>query len=344
METANPTGQAQSTLFRAGDGGYRTCRIPALVVSPGGAVLAFAEARRYTGADDDEINLVLRRSLDHGQTWHDLQVLFADGSHSVNQPTPIVDHQTGRVVLVFCRDNRQVFAADSDDDGRTWSEPREITRSVADPGWCWLGAGPGHGLQLRSGRLLVPAWGDLTPGAMAGRPEAQVVQFSYAFFSDDHGQTWERGEPMDLDQSDECMAVETADGSLYMDMRSRRGAHCRAHAWSHDHGRTWSNVQHDPSLPEPSCQGSVVRLDERCVVMAHPASTDRRAHLTLYLSSDECRTWHQALVVDAGYSGYSDLTVTADGTLLCLYETDECQALTLVRLAVNGISVRLEKK
>jgi sialidase-1 len=89
----------------------------------------------------------------------------------------MVDRVTGQVVLVFCRDNRQVFFARSGDDGATWSVPQEITASVTDPSWAWVGAGPGHGLQLASGRLLAPAWGDLTPGAMSARPDAEVVQF-----------------------------------------------------------------------------------------------------------------------------------------------------------------------
>jgi sialidase-1 len=137
---------------------------------------------------------------------------------------------------------------------------------------------------------------------------------------------------MDLDRSDECMAAETTGGGLYMDMRSRRGARCRAHAWSHDGGRTWSAVAHDEGLPEPSCQGSIVRLDGQRVLMAHPAATDRSERLTLLVCADECQTWPWQRVLDKGYAGYSDLAIARDGTVLCLYETEPCRALTLARI------------
>ena len=324
----------QSKLFTAGESGYFTYRIPALVVSPGGAVLAFAEARRNTGADDDDIDLVLKRSLDGGATWEPMQVLFQDGTRSVNQPTPIVDAVQKTVVLVFCKDNRQVFVSKSSDDGVSWSLPVEITESVVDPKWAFVGAGPGHGIQLASGRLLVPSWGDISSGPLTKRQE--VMQFSYASFSDDHGATWERGVPMDMDYSDECMAVETVDGSVYMDMRCRADMKCRAYAWSRDGGATWSKVRYNEQLTEPSCQGSIVRYSteadgENRVIMAHPAETSTRERLTVLMSTDECRTWPVSRLLNPGYSGYSDLAVTSDKTILCLYETDGCRALTLAR-------------
>ena len=324
-----------TTLFTAGESGYFTYRIPALAVSPGGTVLAFAEARRNNGADDDDIDLVLKRSLDGGLTWQPMQVLFQDGTHSVNQPTPIVDGVRETVVLVFCRDNKQVFVTESSDDGILWAPPVEITSSVVDPQWAFVGAGPGHGIQLTSGRLLVPSWGDVSPGPLIGRQE--VGQFSYTAFSDDHGATWRRGVPMDMDCSDECMAVETVDGSVYMDMRSRQEKKCRAYAWSRDGGATWSEVRYNPQLPEPSCQGSIIRYGtekdggENRVIMAHPAATGTRERLTVLMSTDECRSWPIARVLDQGYSGYSDLAVTPDRTVLCLYEADGCRTLTLAR-------------
>ncbi len=331
----------QSALFQAGESGYFSHRIPAMVVTPGGSVLAFAEARRVTGDDDDEINLVLKRSFDGGVTWQPLQMLFADGERSVGQPTPIVDAVAGTIVLVFCKDNKQVFVSISADDGATWSSPVEITDQVVDPAWAYLGAGPGHGIQLASGRLLVPSWGDVTHGNLHQRPDAQ--QFSYVMFSDDHGATWRRSEPMDLDRSDECMAVQTVDGSVYMDMRSRPDKYCRAYAWSRDDGATWSHVQHHDQLPEPFCQGSIVRFsletdgDRNRVVMAHPAATKQRKKLTVYMSDDECRCWPIARVLCEEFSGYSDLAVTPDKTILCLYETNNdrwansCRTLALAR-------------
>ena len=131
------------TVFCAGEAGYACFRIPALVVSPGGSVLAFAEGRVDRCADDADINLVLKRSTDHGRTWGDLEVLFDDGDLSVNQPTPIVDHETGEIIFVFCKNNQRMFVTRSADDGATWAEPREITEQATDPSWSYFGSGPG---------------------------------------------------------------------------------------------------------------------------------------------------------------------------------------------------------
>ena len=326
------------TVFSKGENGYACFRIPALVVSPSGTVLAFAEGRVDRCADDADINLVLKRSTDHGRTWGDLQVLFDDGDLSVNQPTPIVDHETGEVVFVFCKNNQRVFVSKSADDGATWAEPREITGQVTDPSWSYFGAGPGHGIQLSSGRLLVSSWGDLSPGAKTWRPANWgKVQFSYVMYSDDHGETWKRSEPLDVDLSDESMSVETEGGRIYMNMRSRQQKHMRAYSWSEDGGETWSKVEFDNGMPEPSVQGSVVRYTtddddgKNRVLLAHPSSQTERAQLTVRMSYDECRTWPVAKLLQPGSSAYSDLAIASDKTVLCLYEADKYSKFILAR-------------
>ena len=107
------------TVFSAGEAGYHCFRIPALVVTAKGIILAFSEARKLTCHDDAEIDLVLKRNFDQGKTWQVLQVLFDYGSDSVNQPAPVLDRETGEVVLVFCRNNQRVFVTKTLDDGVT---------------------------------------------------------------------------------------------------------------------------------------------------------------------------------------------------------------------------------
>ena len=144
----------EQDLFKAGEAGYSRYRIPALVVSAKGTILAFTEARKGKGSDTDEIDLALRRSFDHGKTWEPMRIIADDGGRTVNQPTPVLDRDTGTIWLPFCKDNRQVFVMKSTDDGVTWSEPVEITRDVKDPSWKYIGAGPGHGIQLKNGRRI----------------------------------------------------------------------------------------------------------------------------------------------------------------------------------------------
>jgi len=253
-------------------------------------------------------------------------MVVSDGNRTCGNPCPVVDHDTGAVHLVFCKDNQQVFVCRSEDDGETWTTPVEITSTVKDPSWSYLGTGPGHGIQLSGGRLLIPSWTDESSGPVTWRdpqPNWNEAQSSYAFFSDDHGETWRRGAKMTHDASDECEAVETSHGAVYMNMRSRHERHRRAFAWSRDGGETWSDVEHDPSLPEPSCQGSIVRFDADRVLLSNPSQTDRRAELTIRVSYDECRTWPVARVLDPGMASYSELAVTGDGRILCFYEPNE---------------------
>ena len=157
-------------------------------------------------------------------------------------------------------------------------------------------------------------------------------------YSDDHGETWKRSEPLGwIDPSDESMSVETEGGRIYMNMRSRQQKHMRAYAWSDDGGETWSKVEFDNGMPEPSVQGSVVRYttaDEHGknrVLLAHPSSRTERAQLTVRMSYDECRTWPVAKVLQPGSSAYSDLAIASDKTVLCLYEADEYSKFILTR-------------
>lgn len=328
----------RTELCIAGEGGYHSYRIPALVVTTPGTVLAFCEGRRLTGHDDDQIDLLLRRSADGGVTWEPAEVAVAGGGRSCGNPCPVVEEHTGIVWLPFCKDNQEVWLTHSHDDGLTWGEPAEITAWAMDPAWSYVGTGPGHGIQLASGRLLIPCWCDESPPPPNGGPRTWgQVQSSYALLSDDGGATWWAGDMLTRDASDECEAVEVAAGRVYLTLRSRQGAKARGYAWSPDEGETWSAVAYDEALPEPSCQGSVVRYDEGRVLMAHPSDRERRVRLAVRMSRDEGASWAVERVLEEGYGGYSDLAVTAEGEVLCLYEGDECKRLVLARFGVEWV-------
>lgn len=340
-----PADVERLTVFSAGEESYHCFRIPALLATADGTILAFSEARRNSCRDDTDIDLVLKRSRDEGRTWGPLEVLFDDGDLSVNQPAPVLDRETGDVVLVFCKNNQRVFVTKSPDNGSTWSEPREITDQVVDPDWSYIGAGPGHGIQLSSGRLLISSWGDTSPGPRTWRPASWgKVQFSYTMYSDDGGATWQRSAPLDSDLSDESMSVETADGRIYMNMRSRQERLRRAYAWSEDGGKTWSDVRFHQDMPEPSVQGSVVRFTRaerhgrNRVLLAHPASPSERAQLTVRMSYDECETFPVAKVLHSGSAAYSDLAIAPDMTILCLYEADRYSRIMLARFGLEWLT------
>ena len=242
----------QTDLFINGEEGYHTYRIPAVVVTPQGTVLAFCEARKNSPRDEGDIDLVLKRSTDGGQTWEKMRILWGEGENTIGNPCPVVDRETDTVWLPCCHNNDRVFVMHSSDEGATWSSPVEITPDVKPPGWTWYATGPGHGIQLREGRLLIPC---------DHRIQQSRVSYSHVFYSDDHGINWKLGGSLSRD-TNECVAVQTEDGAVYLSMRSLHGKNRRAYAWSQDGGETWSEVQWDETLIEPVCQASLVRFTD----------------------------------------------------------------------------------
>ena len=300
----------QEPVFISGEDGYDTYRIPALIVSPNGAVLAFCEGRKNSGSDHGDIDLVLKRSLDGGETWQPMQVVWDDSDHTVGNPAPVVDQSTGVIWLPFCLDNDRVFVTTSSDDGVTWTAPTEITADVKPGDWSWYATGPVHGIQLIDGRLLIPC---------DHRLKGSSTMYSHVIASDDHGASWQLGGLL-TENTDECTVAELDDGSIYLNMRSYEGKNRRAVARSTDRGATWSEVTLDQTLVEPVCQASVIRTGHGDqLLFSNPASTNRE-RMTVRVSNDGGRTWNDGNVLTYGPAAYSDLALTPDGKVLCLYE------------------------
>lgn len=323
-------------VFVAGSEGYASYRIPAIIASPKGALLAFCEGRVDGRGDAGNIDLVLKRSEDGGRTWSELAVVWDDEGNTCGNPAPVVDESTGRIWLPMTwnrgddherditagtsKDTRRVFVTYSDDDGRTWAEPREITGTAKDPAWTWYATGPCNAIQLKhgkhAGRMVVPCDHKVTV-------DGEVVFRSHALYSDDHGRTWKRGEPTDP-LTNECSVVELEDGRLLLNMRSYAGRNRRAIATSTDGGETWSDVTLDDALIEPVCQGSLITYDTdagQLLVFSNPASM-KREKMTVRVSRDGGKTWPIAGLVHGGSAAYSNLVPRPDGKAGLLYERD----------------------
>jgi len=323
----------QTAVYVSGEGGYHTYRIPAILVSRAGTVLAFCEGRRNSGSDAGDIDLLLRRSLDGGKTFGNPQVVWQEeGDITIGNPCPVEDRSTGTIWLGFCRNNDRVFITSSEDDGVTWAPPREITKEVKPDNWTWYATGPVHGIQLSSDRLLMPC---------DHRNKDDGSRRSHVILSDDHGATWKLGGILEPG-TDECACVETADGQVYLNMRSYHGQYRRAIARSANGGDTWSPVTLDEALIEPVCQASVARYSTESdggknrLLFSNPAS-ETRINMTVRVSHDEGRTWTSGKTLDAGPSAYSDLAVLDDGTILCLYEHGLIKAYETISVARFGI-------
>ena len=323
-------------LFISGEAGYGRYRIPALYVTPKHTVLAFCEGRVQASGLTGNIDLVLRRSTDGGQTWTPLQVVADDGGNTLGNPCPVVDRSTGIIWLLFSRslggdteeeitagtsqERTQVWITQSADEGLTWSLPRNISAQATRPAWTWYGTGPGFGLQLASGRLFVPAYHAV---------EKTGIYQVHSLYSDDHGQTWQIGGNV-TDETTEAQAAVRADGTLVINTRNispRDGTILRNRvvALSRDEGVTWTDVSRDPALTESSCQGSLLVYSgladgaKSRWLFTNPPGPGRR-QLTLRLSYDEGRTWVRSKVIEPGSAEYSCLGRLPDGQIGLLYE------------------------
>jgi len=328
---------AEHAVFVSGQDGYHSYRIPAMVVSKAGTVLAICEGRRNSRSDHGDIDLLLKRSTDGGQTWSVQQMIYGEpGEITIGNPCPVVDEDTGTIWMAFTRDNDDVLVTHSEDDGVSWAEPVEITADVKLPNWVWYATGPVNGIQIQSGpyrgRLALPC-----DHRVKERDAWNTGGHSHAIYSDDHGETWKLGQATDASMN-ECTVAELADGRLMLNMRSYRGKHLRAVATSEDGGETWSAPVDDPALVEPVCQASLLRYTTEAdggknrLLFSNPASQSREK-MTVRLSYDEGKTWPVAKLIHAGPSAYSCLTVLPDGRVGCLYEGGEADRYETIMVA-----------
>ena len=346
-------------LFEADTDGYALYRIPGIVVTKQGTVLAYCEARRTGKSDWDTIDIMLRRSTDSGKTWSERQriadvpgpktknpVALAQNlanpdDVTYNNPVAIADRD-GTVHFLYCLEYARCFYIRSDDDGLTWTAPVEITAAFEElrPQYDWkvLATGPAHGIQLSSGRLIVPIWISTGTGGHAHRPSVTST-----LYSDDGGKSWQCGE-IAVPNTDEwvfpneTVIVERADGRVMLNVRSESHAHRRIVVISNDGASGWTQPKFDDALLEPICMASIVRYsrqpqhDKNRILFANPHNLERadgkeklggsrdRQNLSLKLSYDEGQTWPVNKPLEPGYSAYSDLAVLPDGTVLCYYE------------------------
>ena len=338
----------QTPLFISGQDGYHTYRIPSLIVTTKGTLLAFCEGRKKDSGDSGDIDLLLKRSFDGGKTWTKAQVVWDDGANTCGNPCPVVDSRTGTVWLLLTHNlgsdtedrivngtskgTRTAWVTRSDDDGATWARPVEITRDVKKSDWTWYATGPGVGIQLKNGRLVVPCNNQIA---------SSKIQQAHVILSDDGGKTWKLGGVVGP-QCDEAQVVELRDGRLMLNIRSYRGTNRRLVAFSKDGGETFSDLIEDRELIEPVCQGSILRYpgDQGGILFSNPAST-KRERMTVRFSRDEGKTWPRARVLHEGPSAYSCLAVLSDGAIACLYECgakNAYETITWARLVSAGLT------
>lgn len=323
---------------------YSLYRIPSICRTPGGRLLAFAEARRSylsrgwewnntrgTEMLSGEIHCALKSSDDQGQTWSEQRIIIArGGTYEARDPSPLVDLETGEIFLF----TRGPWVVSSKDEGRSWSEPQSLCGSL--PGdFKQLCAGVGNSaIQLRRGpcrgRLLVALYTKNLIGLV---------------FSDDHGRTWQPGALVAFANASEPTIIERADGSVLVSPRTMGAPAGRGRLimLSHDGGATLADAGFEPALPIPN-RGEMLAVDlpegdasstARPIVCCGAAEGGTR--LTLFASLDDGRTWPVSQVIDDGSAGNLALVALPGGQVGVLYERNKYRCVTFQRVDLPAL-------
>ena len=332
----------------SGDDGVESYRIPGLVTTNAGTLLGVYDVRHNNSADLQEyVEIGLSRSIDGGQTWEKMRIPMSFGEYGglpkaqngCGDPAILVDKQTGTIWIVAAwthgmgwnrawtnsmpgmdkEHTAQLVMVKSEDDGRTWSEPINVTEQMKDPSWYFFFQGPGRGITMDDGTLVFAS-------QYIGKDKIPNAGIMY---SKDHGKTWKVSKHARTNTT-ESQVAEIAPGVLMLNMRDNRGG-SRAVSTTTDMGETWK--EHESSrtaLPESICMASLIHvkakdnvLGKDILLFSNPNTTEGRHSMTIKASLDGGYTWlsENQLLVDSGLSwGYSCLSMIDQETVGILYE------------------------
>jgi len=318
-------------------GKYPSIRIPALICTAKGTLVASIEARN-DHKDQAGNDLLVSTSSDNGKTWTKTEVAYEQGDDSLNNPCLVQETKSGTIFLFYQvfptgtkesggglkpgpKGQHRIAYISSKDEGRTWSKPVDVTAEIKPAEAITTASGPGCGIQLQNGkykgRLIIPFNSQGPKG----------VFINWIAYSDDAGKTWKRGHdvPQDKIRLNEVQVCETSGGGIYLNSRQSVGTGGRKVAWSTDGGENWTTAIEDKNLPEPVCQGSVLTIPGEKIRLVflnpqgEPAGKGRKKGV-IRLSSDDGKTWEKSRVLVPGPFAYSSMALMKDGRVGVLYE------------------------
>lgn len=315
------------------NGTPHTFRIPSLITTANGTLLAIGDGRLESNADvPARIDFYIKRSTDNGTTWGE-SIIISNTMYG-GDACSVVDKTTGRIFIFFAYSQyKNIFQSDgnpnsencmksqyiySDDDGLTWSTPVDLTSELYKPGDNSYWASGGTGIQLRNGTLVIPI-AIVRSGVIYGG----------LIYSLDHGVTWNRNENNSFDKFDENTLVELNDGRIMVNARNHYGTNTRLITYTSDLGTTWEPYSFDATLIDPICQGNIIRYtstldgyDKNRILFSNPGNTSSRVDGTLRISYDEGQTWAYSKLYQEGDSNYSCIAILPDGKIGVLYEVN----------------------
>ena len=356
-------------LRQHGDDGVDTYRIPGLVTTNKGTLIAVYD-NRYKGSVDlqADVDVGMSRSTDGGQTWESMKVIMDMGEwgglpqdqNGIGDPSILVDRATGSIWVaaiwahgtpgkrnwnssgpgISPEETSQLMLVRSNDDGQTWSDPINLTPFIKDPKWYLLLQGPGKGISMSDGTIVFPAQ----------YKDHEQMPHSTILWSRDHGETWHIGTGAKPNTT-EAQVIELEDGSLMMNMRDNRKGF-RSVYTTHDLGKTW--VKHPSSrsaLIEPVCNATLIKGSflvngnyKNLVLFANPNSTKGRHHMTIKVSADDGISWPEKYwyLLDAGRGrGYPSMTRIDEKHVGILYEGSQAD-LVFEKIRIDEIIKKAE--
>jgi sialidase-1 len=334
---------------KSGDDGVHSYRIPGLATTNNGTLLAIYDVRYDSSFDlQADIDIGVSRSTDGGRTWEKMRIVMDMGEwaglpeaqNGVGDPAILVDSNTGEIFIVALwtagigndrawlnvgqgmtpYETGQLMMVSSKDDGRTWSEPRNITSMVKQPDWHITLQGPGNGITMEDGTLVFAFQ----------HVDAQRVPWSGIMYSKDHGKTWKTHKTCPVRETTESQVAELEPGTLMLNMRNnlRTG---RMVYTTNDMGETWQVHESSGKLAEPVCMASLIKvkaedniLGKDILIFSNPATTKSRSDITIKASLDYGKTWleNDSILLDEENGwGYSCLSMIDRETIGILYES-----------------------
>ncbi|MDA7666199.1 glycoside hydrolase [bacterium] len=359
-------------IHRQGEQDCHTTRIPAMARTNVGTLLAVYDLRYNSSKDlQEHIDIGLSRSADGGKTWESPRPIMDMGEfggkpqkeNGCSDPNILIDPSNGRIFVSAVwthgkpgthqwqgrgsepgygiHETAQFLMVTSDDDGKTWSKPKNWTRQLKQESWWLFAPAPGNGIALKDGTLVMPTQGRDDEG----------LPFSNFMWSRDHGKNWTLGAAARKDTT-ECAVAALSDGSLLLNMRDNRNrkdkseTNGRALSVTSDFGKSWTVHSADHgALPEPVCMASMIShtlADGRHVLLfSNPRDKYKRRHMTIQASLDDGKTWpekHRVLLDEGSGRGYSSLAMADERTIGIIYESSVANLVfQTVQLAELGL-------
>lgn len=320
-------------IEKRGEGGFGCYRIPAVICTAAGTLIVSYECR-LTPDDWDTRAVGMRRSTDNGKTWSERVTLGRHDSLAVNNPV-LCAMRDGGVLFLYQLNYERTFMRRSFDDGLTFSPEKEITaafggfRPAYDFNVC--ATGPGHGIELKNGRIVVPVW-------LASNPlRHHSPSVTASLVSDDRGVTWQAGDVIYasdmLPNPNETTAAQLEDGSVMFNIRHQGKTRLRAVAVSPDGKGCFTEPAFDGALRDPQCFGSLLALHNKGLLAYSGCDSETaRENLKIKLSRDSGKTWPAEIPVYEK-AGYSDIAYS-DGKIYCFFERDNLAALSVKSFAI----------